>query len=299
MRRIGFGIYWLTPALFSDISAAWTLSRWQRVAVDCGGIYFQLLLCCLFAIAASFITSAATQLALQIAIIVNLVAVITALNPILKYDGYWIISDALSIPNLRRQSEHVMRDFACNMFTRSGHKISAGVSGLFLLGYGVVSLLYSIALLFLFAIVIRQNAAQAIQFPQEAWTFFVTGLRAGNAASQLLHLALDFMKVIPIACAPIALLSATSAVAGFFKRTFSKSRLISFEHKARHSIGLLMGLRLIQRSTSQRESSLSLDCKRLLTPYRHLGRCAKNSKERLPAMLPPAVKQIQTHSNNS
>jgi hypothetical protein len=221
VRRIGFGIYWLSPALFSDVSAAWTLTRRQRVAVDCGGVYFQLLVCACYALAAAFITSPATQLALQIAIVANLVAVISALNPILKYDGYWIISDAMSIPNLRRQSEQTLRNLTRNLFAKRNRKIAVGPASRFLLGYGVLSLLYSAVLLFLFAIVIRQNAVQAIHFPKEAWTFFVTGLSSGNVAGQCAHLALDFLKVIPVACAPIALLTATTAVAGFLRRAFA------------------------------------------------------------------------------
>ena len=41
--RIGIGIYVIYPALFSDVTAAWRLSRGQRVLVDLGGSYFQLL----------------------------------------------------------------------------------------------------------------------------------------------------------------------------------------------------------------------------------------------------------------
>lgn len=221
VRRIGFGIYWLSPALFSDVSAAWTLSSRQRVAVDCGGIYFQLLVCACYALAAAFIHSPATQLALQIAIAANLVAVLSALNPILKYDGYWIISDALSIPNLRRQSEQAMRNFARGFFSPGSRTVEVAPASRFLLGYALFAFLYSAALLCLFAVVIRQNFMSAIHFPQEAWTFFVTGLSSANVAGQCAHLALDFLKVIPVACAPIALLTATTAAAGFLRRAFS------------------------------------------------------------------------------
>jgi putative peptide zinc metalloprotease protein len=223
VRRIGFGIYWLSPALFSDVSAAWTLTRWERVAVDCGGIYFQLLACAFYALAAVFATSQAIQLAFQVAIVANLVAVISALNPILKYDGYWIVSDAMSIPNLRRQSELAIRNFTRRLVTGRGRRNPSGQTDRFLLSYGVFSLLYSAALFFVFAIVIRHNVMLAVRFPKEAWTFFVTGLSTGNISAQCAHLALDFLRVIPVACAPIALLTATGAVAGFLKRAFSEA----------------------------------------------------------------------------
>ena len=224
VSRIGFGIYWLSPALFSDVSAAWTLTRRQRVAVDCGGIYFQLLACACYALFAAFLTSPSIQLAFRIAIAVNLVAVLSALNPLLKYDGYWIVSDALSIPNLRRQSERAIGEFLRNVIARRSDRTAIAIRPRFLVGYGVLSMVYSAALLFLFVIVIRHNAMEAIGFPKEAWTFFTTGLDTGKVAAQWTHLGFDFLKVIPVACAPIAVLTASSAVAGFLKRAFAGSR---------------------------------------------------------------------------
>jgi hypothetical protein len=85
-----------------------------------------------------------------------------------------------------------------------------------------LAFLYSAALLLLLGVVLRQNFMPAIRFPKEAWAFFVAGLSGGNVAGQCARLALDFLKVLPVACAPIALLTAMSAVAGFLRRAFSE-----------------------------------------------------------------------------
>src|SRR5258708_11862492 len=38
---IGLGVYLAFPVLYSNVTAAWEMRRWQRVVVDLGGIYLQ------------------------------------------------------------------------------------------------------------------------------------------------------------------------------------------------------------------------------------------------------------------
>ena len=224
VRRIGVGIYWLSPALFSDVSAAWTLTRWQRVAVDCGGIYFQALVCSAFALATILVRSTAMQLGFRIAIVANIVAVVCSLNPIMKCDGYWILSDAMCIPNLRRQSERAIRDLVRSIINRRCPEPPSEIQHRrFLICYGVLSLLFSAIMFFLFATVIRRNAAEAFFFPKEVWNLFANNLGTGHLRSGCARLALDFLKVVPVACAPIALLTAASALMGFVRRVSSKA----------------------------------------------------------------------------
>ena len=224
VRRIGVGIYWLSPALFSDVSAAWTLTRWQRVAVDCGGIYFQALACSAYALSTILVRSTAIQLGLQIAIIANIVAVLCSLNPIMKCDGYWILSDAMGIPNLRRQSERSIHDLVRNLINRRRREPPSEMQHRgFLICYGMVSLLFSVVMIVLFATVIRRNAPEAFFFPREVWSLFAHNIETGHLRPGCARLAFDFFKVVPVACAPIALLTAASALAGFVRRVSSKA----------------------------------------------------------------------------
>jgi hypothetical protein len=224
VRRIGFGIYWLSPALFSDVSAAWTLGRWQRVAVDCGGIYFQVIVCCLYALAILLCNSTPVQAGLRIAIVANLVALVSSLNPIMKCDGYWIVSDALSIPNLRRRSERAIRRLARAAFAESRPQpVRQDTAQVFLVSYGVLSLLFSATLLVLFAAVLRHNLSAAIDFPEELWKVLWANPGARPPGPAIAGLALNLLKLIPVACAPLAAMTAASGVAGFLRRTVSES----------------------------------------------------------------------------
>jgi hypothetical protein len=226
VRRVGFGIYWLSPAFFSDVSSAWTLGRWQRVVVDCGGIYFQLLTCGAYALLAVAINSPGVQTALQISIMVNLLSVLCSLDPMMKYDGYWIISDALNIPNLRRRSEGVLREclrfgfFANANPSLPTHAGQRGRSGhrIFLIGYAVISVLFTLLFLVVLALSIRNHLAEAAQFPARVWVVAKQDFALRRFGPEATKLAVASLRLIPVVCAPIALVTAVSSVLGFIRR---------------------------------------------------------------------------------
>ncbi len=96
---IGFTFYLIYPAFYSDVTDAWRLGRWQRVAVDAGGTYFQFIAGGLFSVA-YFYTAWEP---LRIAYFLMLYGMIFSLNPIFRFDGYWIAADALGVTNLAAQ----------------------------------------------------------------------------------------------------------------------------------------------------------------------------------------------------
>jgi putative peptide zinc metalloprotease protein len=103
--NIGLTIYLLFPALYSDVGSVWALPRWQRVIVDLGGAYFQMLVALLYF--AAFTVTHST--ALQIALVFIFATLVFNMNPVFKFDGYWMISDALGVTNLSRQPIRVIR----------------------------------------------------------------------------------------------------------------------------------------------------------------------------------------------
>lgn len=96
---IGFGLYFIFPAWYADVSKAWRLPRKQRAAVDLGGVYFQALL--LIAIDAYALASA-SPFALKLVWLITFTMLFT-LNPVFKFDGYWLLSDLSGLHNLHRQ----------------------------------------------------------------------------------------------------------------------------------------------------------------------------------------------------
>lgn len=104
--HIGFGLYLYFPVFYTDVSDVWKLKRTERAAVDIGGIYFQLLmlpmLYCLYL--------AYDNTVFLYAIYLLTFSCLTALNPLFRFDGYWLVSDLAGIPNLRKRSWHVLKD---------------------------------------------------------------------------------------------------------------------------------------------------------------------------------------------
>jgi putative peptide zinc metalloprotease protein len=97
---IGFGLYLVFPIMYSDVSDAWRLRAGQRAVVDVGGIYLQAMTSLLF-YPAYLLTGDPLCLGL---VTFNDALIIMSLNPLLKFDGYWLFSDLVGVPNLRRRS---------------------------------------------------------------------------------------------------------------------------------------------------------------------------------------------------
>ena len=97
---IGFGLYLNFPVLYTDVTEVWKLNRAQRCVVNLAGVYFQSYW--LIALLTAFLLTG-NDILRYLILIMNLGFVMT-LNPFFKFDGYWIASDLLGVPNLRQRS---------------------------------------------------------------------------------------------------------------------------------------------------------------------------------------------------
>lgn len=98
---IGFGLYLNFPVLYTDVTEVWRLRRADRCIVNLAGVYFQMyILLALF-----YVTGSDT---VRYMILTLNLGFIMTLNPFFKFDGYWIASDVLGIPNLRSRSKELL-----------------------------------------------------------------------------------------------------------------------------------------------------------------------------------------------
>lgn len=104
--EIGFCFYLVFPAFYSDVSSAWELKRKHRVVVDIGGIFFQLIVGSLYIFFYSIYIS---WVPLYIATLMILGSCLFSLNPIFKFDGYWLIADSLGVTNLSHQRTRIFQ----------------------------------------------------------------------------------------------------------------------------------------------------------------------------------------------
>lgn len=104
----------LTPCLYCNVSDSWMLpNKWQRAAIGAGGMYVELVL----ATFATFIWWFSSEgllnfLALRVMFICSVSTVLFNGNPLLRFDGYYILSDILEIPNLRQKATKILQQYA-------------------------------------------------------------------------------------------------------------------------------------------------------------------------------------------
>ncbi len=107
-HEMGVMLLVLTPCLYANVSDSWLLpSKWKRAFIAAAGMYVELVL----ASVAVFVwwfsqPGMINQLALNIVFISSVSTILFNANPLLRYDGYYILSDLLEIPNLRSKGDH-------------------------------------------------------------------------------------------------------------------------------------------------------------------------------------------------
>lgn len=105
-KEIGFGFYFIYPALYTDLSEIWKLHKKERIIINLGGIYFQMIINLMLALVILILP--AYKLLLMSFFISNMGMIFFNLNPLFKFDAYWIFSDFFEIHNLRNQSNKVL-----------------------------------------------------------------------------------------------------------------------------------------------------------------------------------------------
>jgi putative peptide zinc metalloprotease protein len=105
-HEIGVLLLVFTPCLYCNVSDAWLLSStWQRIAVAAAGIFVELVLAsvCVFLWWFSE-PGLLNTLALNLVVICSVNTLFLNGNPLLRYDGYYVLADWLQVPNLSQQA---------------------------------------------------------------------------------------------------------------------------------------------------------------------------------------------------
>jgi putative peptide zinc metalloprotease protein len=111
VHEIGFLLIFFQPAFYCDVSDAWLFpEKAERLWVTFSGAYFEIFLWALATLTWR-ITEPATMLHfLALAVMATSgIKTLFNLNPLIKLDGYYLLSDALEIPNLRQRSFRYLR----------------------------------------------------------------------------------------------------------------------------------------------------------------------------------------------
>ncbi|MBI1346055.1 HlyD family efflux transporter periplasmic adaptor subunit [bacterium] len=104
VRELGVLFLVFTPCLYCNVSDAWLLpSRWQRMAISAAGMWVESVLAAIafwlwWCSEPGWFHSACLQL-----VLISVVSTLAFnLNPLLRYDGYFLLSDLWGQPNLQQ-----------------------------------------------------------------------------------------------------------------------------------------------------------------------------------------------------
>ncbi len=170
-HQIGPMLLVFTPALYCDTSDSWMLeSRMQRAAVGLAGIATEVMVAALATIVwASTGAGIVHYVAMNVMLICSVSTVMFNANPLLRYDGYFVLSDIIDVPNLAEKSRRLL----------AGHfnQVAFGVDELsdelmsrterfWLLVYGIAAFCYrwllSLTILWLVANLLRPYGLESL-----------------------------------------------------------------------------------------------------------------------------------------
>ncbi|HEY1378482.1 MAG TPA: site-2 protease family protein, partial [Gemmataceae bacterium] len=106
----------LSPCLYCNVSDSWTLpSKWRRIIISFAGIYVELVIAAI----ATWVWwnspdgTVTSNVALCVMVLCSISTFIFNANPLMRFDGYYMMADWLEIPNLRDRSNRLLKNITC------------------------------------------------------------------------------------------------------------------------------------------------------------------------------------------
>ena len=183
VREAGVVFVLLAPLAYVDVPSTWRLhAKWQRIFVALAGMVVELFVAALAAIAWSRTpVGPLNQTCLNMMLSASFMTVLFNANPLMRFDGYYVFSDLLDIPNLYGQGQLCVTRMLRRVFfgvRGAGHE-AAGWRGGIVRCYGVAAwgwrvtvfagLILTAATMFAGAGIILSAAAVALWIGSLGW----------------------------------------------------------------------------------------------------------------------------------
>lgn len=148
VHEMGFLLLCLSPAMYCNVSDAWTLpNKWHRIIISAAGIYVELMIAAL----ATFVwwntpgQPFINYMALSLMFVCSVSTVMFNGNPLMRYDGYYVLADWLEIPNLREKANRYLQRLSmeyCLGIETQPEPYMDPLRRMLFLTYAIVSYLY-------------------------------------------------------------------------------------------------------------------------------------------------------------
>jgi putative peptide zinc metalloprotease protein len=128
VKEAGVALLLFAPLPYVDVTSSWRFrSKWERIFTAAAGVYVECLAAAAAVVAWQFLPPGAGQQAcVQIAAMAALGTLAFNLNPLMRFDGYYILTDLIESPNLYTDSLRYLRSLAKRHFLGVASPRSAG-----------------------------------------------------------------------------------------------------------------------------------------------------------------------------
>ncbi|MDZ4850314.1 MAG: HlyD family efflux transporter periplasmic adaptor subunit [Pirellulaceae bacterium] len=164
VREAGVQFFWFIPLPYVDVTSSWRfISRWQRIHVAAAGMIIEFWVAAIAAIVWYQTDSGwLNHLAYNVVVMASLSTLMFNANPLMKFDGYYILSDLIGIPNLyahgQRRVRAVLDRLLLGFSTRA--PATSQQRSNFVLAYGWLSLFWKVTLCCSMVLVVANYAGQ-------------------------------------------------------------------------------------------------------------------------------------------
>jgi len=102
VREMGIMFILFAPLAYVDVTSSWRFrTRFQRIHVAAAGMYVELAIAGIAAIVWSNVDAGwLSNMCFNTIVMASVTTVVFNANPLMKFDGYYILSDAIAMPNL-------------------------------------------------------------------------------------------------------------------------------------------------------------------------------------------------------
>ena len=140
------------PIGYVDATSAWRFdNRWHRAHTAAAGMFIELLIAgCAAWVWTHIAPGPISDLAFNAMLIAGVSTVLFNANPLMRFDGYFILSDIVNIPNLYGRGRSYVQYLASRYVagTPAHFPVKSWRKGLFVKAYGLASMLWRLLVLF-------------------------------------------------------------------------------------------------------------------------------------------------------
>lgn len=155
---IGFGFYLLCPVMFADVTEIWKLPKKEKIAVNLSGIFAGNIFALFFLLLFYLFRKDYFLYAFYLQSLEGLFN----LNPLVKYDGYWVLTDLLDSCNLSLEARMKLKNISfVDFFTYS-------LRDWVLVCYAIASPLFILVFLI---VILFFSQDSVLTFPLRFWNF--------------------------------------------------------------------------------------------------------------------------------